>query len=177
MRTRIVFVTDADAPLTSWKPNDTAADSVPSTQAAIGELRARSTRTSPPPIRVIGAISPPKTAGRFMMSVSAVFMSTALISSGDRAGKASRRSAAEPVTIGAAPDVPPNGVVPVPVPTWAETDAPGAPISGLIRLLRLSGPRDDEPTMCPTSGTPLAGSNEARAPVVRRRFAVAWLTM
>ena len=98
-------------------------------------------------MRVIGAISPPNTAGRFMMSVSAVLMSTALISSGPRPGKASFRRAAEPVTIGAAPDVPPNGVVPVPVPTSAETDAPGAPISGLMRFRLLSGPRDEEPTM------------------------------
>ncbi len=84
--TRIVFVTDAEAPVTSSKPNEMAADSVPSTHAAAGESTARSTRTSPPPMRVIGALSPPNTAGRFMISVSAVFMSTALISRGLRAG-------------------------------------------------------------------------------------------
>ncbi len=66
--------------------------------------------------------------------------------------------AAEPDTIGAAPEVPPNGVSSVPVPASAETEAPGAPISGLIVLPLISGPRALEPTMCMISGMPKAGS-------------------
>ena len=57
------------------------------------------------------------------------------------------------MTIGVAPDVPPNASVPVPEPAMAETDAPGAPISGLIWFVGEDGPRADEPTMLPTSGT------------------------
>ncbi len=68
------------------------------------------------------------------MLVSAVFMSSDLISSGVRFGYFWSSSATEPATIGAAPEVPPKAVVPVPVPTSAETDAPGAPMSGLIAL-------------------------------------------
>src|SRR3954468_22080069 len=49
--------------------------------------------------------------------------------------RASIRSAAEPVTIGAAPDVPPNAAVPVKLPDMADTDAPGAPISGLTQFV------------------------------------------
>ncbi len=40
----------------------------------------------------------------------------------------------------------------MPLPATAQTDAPGAPISGLIVLAMVDGPRDDEPTMLPTSG-------------------------
>src|SRR6267142_1456829 len=112
-----------------------------------------------------------------MMFVSAVLMSTALISIGLRLPYAPVKSAAEPVTIGAAPDVPPNGAVPVALPATAETEAPGAPISGLMRFSRLLGPRDDDPTMWPTSGIPLAGSKVAAAPAALSRFAVDWLTM
>ena len=36
--------------------------------------------------------------------------------------------------MGAAPEVPPKASSPVPVPAIAETDAPGAPMSGLIAL-------------------------------------------
>jgi hypothetical protein len=70
----------------SWKPNESAADAPPSSQAATSVSQARLTRTSPPPMRVIGAIWPPNTAGRFMISVSPVLMSAALISSGPRPG-------------------------------------------------------------------------------------------
>ena len=68
------------------------------------------------------------------MFVSAVFISTDLISVGERPGYFWIRSAAEPAIIGVAPDVPPNADWPVPVPATAETEAPGAPISGLIAL-------------------------------------------
>jgi hypothetical protein len=61
-------------------------------------------------------------------------MSSAFTSGGVSCGFACSRSATEPATIGAAPDVPPNAVSPSPVPTCAETDAPGAPMSGLIAL-------------------------------------------
>jgi hypothetical protein len=47
----------------------------------------------------------------------------------------------------------------------------------LIRLSALSGPRDDEPTICPTSGMPLAGSNVTRAAGFFIAVAVDWLTM
>ena len=159
------------------KPKPSAALWSASTQAAIGEWKRRSTRTSPPPMRVIGAMCRRRSAGRFMMFVSAVFMSTALISMRPAARVRPVRSAAEPVTIGAAPDVPPKGAVPVPLPATAETEAPGAPISGLMRLVRLPGPREDEPTMCPTSGIPLAGSKVTRADAAFMAVDVAWLTM
>ncbi len=68
------------------------------------------------------------------MLVSAEFINRALISTGEAVGNACRSSAAEPATIGVAPDVPPKAVSPVPVPASAESDAPGAPISGLIDL-------------------------------------------
>ena len=48
------------------------------------------------------------------------------------------------MTIGVAPDVPPNASVPVPEPAIAETDAPGAPISGLIEFVGDDGPREDD---------------------------------
>ena len=81
---------------------------------------------------MIGASTPGSVAGFVSTFVSALFISAALISRGERAGKACTSSAAAPDTMGAAPEVPPNASVPVPVPTSAETDAPGAPISGLI---------------------------------------------
>ena len=124
-------------------------------QTAIGDLSARCTRSSPPPIRVIGATRPGWSAGLVNTVVSAVFMSTALISSGERPGKALLSSAAAPETIGVAPDVPPNPCVSVPLPLTADTEAPGAPISGLMRF-RESGPRDDVPAMLPTSLTKVA---------------------
>src|ERR687891_1999544 len=86
-------------------------------------------------------------------------MSSALISAGDRSPKPSSSSAAEPATIGVAPEVPPNGVVSVPVPTSAEIEAPGAPISGLTMFVSIVGPREDEPTTVCSSGRPAAGSN------------------
>ena len=51
-----------------------------------------------------------------------------------------KRRAAEPVTIGAAPEVPPKAPSPVPVPLIAETEAPGAPISGLIVPVAVARP-------------------------------------
>ena len=92
-------------------------------------------------------------AALFMTVVSAVFMSSDLISRILRVGYLDLRSAAAPVTIGVAPDVPPKASVPVPDPAIAETDAPGAPISGLIWFAGEDGPRADEPTTLPTSGT------------------------
>src|SRR5262249_49938531 len=80
-------------------------------------------------------------------------------------------------TMGAAPEVPPNGATPVPLPATADTDAPGAPISGLIRLRRLLGPRDDEPVTCPTRAMPLAGSNVTWAPAALSFMLVDWLAM
>ena len=79
-------------------------------------------------------------------------MRTALISSGLRPRKAPARRAAAPETIGAAPEVPPKAALSVPVPTTAEMDAPGAPISGLSRF-SMDGPREDDPTTPPTSDT------------------------
>ena len=126
-------------------------------------------------MRVISASAP--VSGFEMMLVSALFMSSALSSTGFRprpdgvlggwpppvvvtAPNPWSRSAAEPVTIGVAPEVPPNGPVPVPDPAMAETEAPGAPISGLIRsVFSCCGPRDEEPTIVPFSWTPTLGSN------------------
>ncbi len=82
----------------------------------------------------MGARTPGRVAGLVCMFVSAVFMSTDLISKGVREGLACSNSATEPETIGAAPEVPPKAVSPLPVPFSAETDAPGAPMSGLIVL-------------------------------------------
>ena len=79
-----------------------------------------------------------------------------------------------------APDVPPKAVVPVPVPTSAETEAPGAPISGLRRFVFIDGPRDDELTIEPMSGTPSAGSILIVTPAARPDrivLASAWLIM
>ena len=73
-------------PDTSTNPNDRPALAPWPTQAAAVDSSASSTRTSPPPMRVMEARSPPKNAGMFMMSVSAVFISTALISDGVRVG-------------------------------------------------------------------------------------------
>jgi hypothetical protein len=62
----------------------------------------------------------------------------------------------------------------------AETDAPGAPISGLIRVVSsCCGPREELPTIVPFSGMPTAGSK--RTTVLGRPdfslFETAWLTM
>src|SRR5436309_1309047 len=87
--------------------------------AVVLVLTARSTRTSPLPMRDIGAPTPGHFAGFRPMFVSAVFISICLISLGVRAGKASTSSAAVPVTTGAEAEVPANGVRPVAVPASA----------------------------------------------------------
>jgi len=48
--------------------------------------------------------------------------------------------------MGAEPEVPPKAVSPVPVPCSAESEAPGAPISGLMALKLKLGPREEEET-------------------------------
>src|SRR6266581_2917689 len=103
-------------------------------------------------MRVIGASTPGSPTGLMPMSVSAVFIRRDLTSTGDRFGCASNISAAEPAIIGVAPEVPPNAVVPVPVPASADTDAPGAPMSGLIALSLTLGPRADDETMLMARG-------------------------
>ena len=143
--------------VTSTNPNPRPPVGAPLSHAATGASSERFTRTSPPPMRVISASAP--VSGFETMLVSALFMSSALSSTGVRPRpnalpggcplpvvltppNPSSRSAAEPVTIGVAPEVPPNGPVPVPDPAMAETEAPGAPISGLIRsVFSCCGPR------------------------------------
>ena len=85
--------------------------------------------------------------------------------------------AAAPVTIGAAPDVPPKAAVPVKLPDIADTEAPGAPISGLTMLSSKRGPRDDVDAIEPVSGALFAGSKRTAPVPVRSRFASAWLIM
>src|SRR2546426_2457235 len=108
-------------------------------------------------MRVIGASTPGCNAGLIWMFVSAVFINRALTSAGGRFGCASRIKAAEPAIIGVAPEVPPNAVVLVPVPASAETDAPGAPMSGLIAFSLTLGPRADDETMLMARGVLKAG--------------------
>ena len=61
--------------------------------------------------------------------------------------------------MGEAPDVPPKGETSVPVPATAETEAPGAPISGLIKVVfSCCGPRDELLTIDPTRSITLQGS-------------------
>ena len=98
------------------------------------------------------------------MFVSPVFMSSDLTSPTERPGLWSKSSAAEPVTIGAAPEVPPKAVSAVPVPASVETEAPGAPMSGLIATKLWLGPRADDATMFMTRLAALAGSIVAGAP-------------
>src|SRR5438045_8965797 len=86
------------------------------------------------------------------MPVSAVFISTDLISEGERWGYAWTSNAAEPATIGDAPDVPPNAVAPSPVPTSAETEAPGAAMPGLMALKLTLGPRLELDAVLRTKG-------------------------
>ena len=102
------------------------------TQATVVAFKARSTRTSPPPMRVAGANCVPKRLGAVSICVSELFISRALISAGEACGSASSNSAADPAIIGVAPEVPPKAASRVPVPAMADTDAPGAPISGLM---------------------------------------------
>jgi hypothetical protein len=111
-------------------------------------------------MRVMGARPPGSNAGFVKIWVSALFINIDLIWIGVRFGNACSSCAAAPETIGAAPEVPPKAVSPVPVPTCADTDAPGAPISGLI-VFSADGPREDVLAMLPTSGMPLAGEIEA----------------
>ncbi len=77
--------------------------------------------------------------------------------SGERLGNASINSAAAPDTIGAAPDVPPKAVSPSPVPASADSDAPGAPISGLMCCVLYAGPREELLAMLPIRLMALAG--------------------
>ncbi len=88
--------------------------------------------------------------------------------------------AAEPETMGAAPEVPPKGSWPTPLPATAEIEAPGAPISGFTWMLPIDGPREEEPVMWRTSGMPTAGSRRTVTPAARpllRRLESAWLIM
>jgi len=180
---------------TSTNPKLSVPEGTSRAHAAAGADTASSTRTSPPPMRVIGARAP--VSGSLTTSVSPLFTSSDFTSSGRRPcptdrpfgvplaeafwpPEASRTSAAAPETIGAAPDVPPNGPSPVPVPAIAETEAPGAPISGLMRVVSsCCGPRDELPTMLPASGIPTAGSK--RTTVSGRPlfslFASVWVIM
>jgi hypothetical protein len=91
------------------------------------------------------------------MDVSAVFINMALISDGVREGYSCTSKAADPAIMGEAPDVPEKASSPVPVPAIADTDAPGAPMSGLIELRLWLGPLDDEPTILMASGRLMAG--------------------
>src|SRR5215510_6174357 len=91
--------------------------------------------------------------GPVWMPVSAVFIKRALISNGDARGYLSRSRAAEPAIIGVAPEVPPNAASPVPVPATAETDAPGAPISGFTVWKLMLGPRAEVLAMLFTRGS------------------------
>ena len=138
-------------------------------QAEAAEVAAPSTRTSPPPIRETGARSPISASLR--MPISAVFISSDLASTSvmsfffpfpffflPASLRQSSTRAAEPATIGDAPDVPPNPRVPSPVPELAESEAPGAPSSGLIRLSSICGPRDELPTMDMAADKKFAGS-------------------
>ena len=110
-------------------------------------------------------------------SVSAVLISSCLISRADRNGRADFRMAAAPVTIGAAPEVPPKADVPVKLPESAEIDAPGAPISGLTMLSSKRGPREEVDASEPASDAWFVGSKRTDAVPVRNRFASAWLIM
>src|SRR5687767_14596372 len=107
-------------------------------------------------MRVTGARPPGNSAGLVNTFVFALFINIDLIWIGVRFGNACSSSAAAPETIGAAPDVPPNAVSTSPVPACADTDAPGAPISGLM-VCRTEGPREDVLAMLPTSGIPAVG--------------------
>src|SRR5688500_3189336 len=94
----------------------------------------------------------------------------------DSSGHAALRTAAAPVTIGAAPDVPPNAAAPVKLPDIADTDAPGAPISGFTMLSSKRGPRDDVDASEPATETVPVSEKRTVAPP-RIAFASARLTM
>src|SRR4051812_32567219 len=91
--------------------------------------------------------------------------------------RASISNAAEPVTMGAAPEVPPNAAVPVKLPDIAETDAPGAPISGLTMLSSKRGPREDVEAIEPASDNVPVGENRTTAAPVRSTAASELLIM
>src|ERR1041384_741522 len=95
----------------------------------------------------------------------------------DRNGRADFSSAAAPVTIGAAPEVPPNAAVPLKLPDMADTDAPGAPISGLTMLSSKRGPREDVDASEPASDNVPEGENRTTALPARRTLASALLIM
>src|SRR5262245_41599294 len=105
----------------------------------------------------MGARTPGESAGSVLMSVSAVFISSDLISAGERSWWAWINNAALPATIGVDPDVPPNAVTRLPVPASAETEAPGALMSGLMALKLKLGPRAELLTTLPTNGTKTVG--------------------
>ena len=79
--------------------------------------------------------------------------------------------------IGVAPEVPPNAPVPVKLPAIADTEAPGAPISGLTMLSSKRGPREEVEASEPASDTRLAVEKRTTPAPVRSRFASAWLIM
>ena len=85
--------------------------------------------------------------------------------------------AAAPVTIGAAPEVPPKAEVPVKLPESAEIDAPGAPISGLTMLSSKRGPREEVEASEPATKPGSWGSKRTDAVPVRSGAASAWLIM
>ena len=118
--------------VTSWKPKDSAAECPSRSRAMELRSKARSTRSSPAPIRLIGAAFAGQQGGIREDLRLALFMSMALICSGVRSGYASINNAAAPDTIGVAPEVPLKAASASPVAETAETDPPGAPISGLI---------------------------------------------
>ena len=86
--------------------------------------------------------------------------------------------AAAPVTVGAAPDVPPKVVSPAPVPTSADTHAPGAPRSGFTADATCDGPREDVDTIVRSRSRNMAGSivTVTGAGAVSSSRPSAWLT-
>src|SRR6188508_299203 len=99
------------------------------------------------------------------------------MSAADRNGRADLISAAAPVTIGAAPEVPPKAEVAVKPPESAEIDAPGAPISGLTMLSSKRGPREEVDASDPANEAWFVGSKRTDAVPVRSGSASAWLIM
>src|SRR5262249_726883 len=105
------------------------------THAAVVASSAFFTRTSPAPMRVMGAPTPAQATGFNPMFVSAVFMSADLTASGVQVGFLPTSNAADPDRTGADAEVPEKVVSPVPVPTCAERmSVPTPPMSGLIAL-------------------------------------------
>ena len=83
-------------------------------------------------MRVMGASTPGSSVGLVRMLLSAEPIRRAFTSCGASDGATCSSCATPPATTGAAPEVPPKTRVPVPEPTTALTEAPGAPMSGLI---------------------------------------------